>query len=62
MEPEHGVSKQDSSSTTKPAKKSDFDVVLESIRDELKRDYAFYEEGLLGAIRAKAAGGDPTPW
>lgn len=47
---------------TKPANQSNFDVALESIRAELKRDYTFYEEGLRGVIRVKAAGGDGIPW
>ncbi|KAF2441771.1 hypothetical protein P171DRAFT_488212 [Karstenula rhodostoma CBS 690.94] len=46
----------------KPAKKTNFDVALEAIRAELKRDYVLYEEALSGVMQAKAAGGDATPW
>ncbi|KAL1612373.1 hypothetical protein SLS60_000599 [Paraconiothyrium brasiliense] len=62
MPPRNRISKRSKPRTAKEANKTNFDVALESIRAELKRDYVLYEESLLGVIRAKAAGGDATPW
>jgi hypothetical protein len=62
MRPRNRITKRSKPRTTKAAKKTNFDVVLEAIRAELKRDYALYEEALLGVIRAKAAGGEVAPW
>ncbi|KAL5374088.1 hypothetical protein DPSP01_012221 [Paraphaeosphaeria sporulosa] len=62
MPPRHRRAKRAKPCTIKPVKKTNFDIALEAIRAELKRDYTFYEEALLGVIRAKAAGGDATPW
>ncbi|KAL5443346.1 hypothetical protein PMIN06_008726 [Paraphaeosphaeria minitans] len=67
MPPRHRITKRSKPRITKPrtkkpAQEANFDVVLEALRAELKRGYTFYEEALLGVIRAKVAGGDATPW
>ena len=52
------------SSTLKPtiSKGKNFDLALNAIKQDLKRNFPLYEEALMGVIRAKANGGDPSPW